>query len=173
MGPVYSIRSGRDDPRGCYAGSGESLAAWAGGIYRSCAGEECRPLAQPRPSAPSVSTSAHHQITDRRARASVYRQIRDPAQRNAECVLMTQMRSSAFLLIRRKMRFGASRRWSRCRPNADIGAPVCNAIYLRDPGELPGRFSVPQRTWTTRAFCCAWPSWSTYDPTPNLTQAGR
>ncbi len=44
MGPVYSIRSGRDDPRGCYAGSGESLAAWAGGIYRSCAGAECRLL---------------------------------------------------------------------------------------------------------------------------------
>ncbi len=20
--------------------------------------------------------------------------------------------------------------------------------------------SVPQRTWTTRDFCCAWPSWS-------------
>ncbi len=42
MGPVYSLRSGRDDPRGCCAGSGRSLAAWAGGIYRSCAGTEGR-----------------------------------------------------------------------------------------------------------------------------------
>ncbi len=50
MGLVYSIRSGRDDPRGCRAGSGESLAAWAGGIYRSCAGAECRLLAQTGPS---------------------------------------------------------------------------------------------------------------------------
>ena len=48
MGPVYSIRSGRDDLRGCRAGSGGSLAAWAGGIYLDCAGAECRLLAQLR-----------------------------------------------------------------------------------------------------------------------------
>ncbi len=45
MGSVYLIRSGRDDPRACCAGSGRSLAAWAGGIYRGCAGAECRLLA--------------------------------------------------------------------------------------------------------------------------------
>ncbi len=66
MGPVYSIRSGRDDPRGCYAGSGESLAAWAGGIYRSCAGAECRLLAQSRRSAATGFRSAYRRLTDLR-----------------------------------------------------------------------------------------------------------
>ncbi len=32
------------------------------------------------------------------------------------------------------MPFGGSRRWSRCRPKADIGASVGSAIYLRDQG---------------------------------------
>ena len=47
---------------------------------------------------------------------------------------MTQNRRTAYLLFRRKMPFGASRRWSRCRPKADIGASVDSAIYLRDQG---------------------------------------
>ncbi len=70
MGSVYSIRSGRDDPRGCYVGSGESLAAWAGGIYRSCAGVECRLLAQSRSSGVLHSRSGHRRITDVPARMS-------------------------------------------------------------------------------------------------------
>ena len=64
MGPVYSIRSGKDYPRGCCAGSGGSLAAWAGGIYRSCAGTEGRLLAQGRPSAPSGTRSDHGRFAD-------------------------------------------------------------------------------------------------------------
>ncbi len=51
-----------------------------------------------------------------------------------ECVLVTQSRRTACLLFRRKMPFGASRRWSRYRPKADIGASVGSAIYLRDQG---------------------------------------
>ncbi len=68
MGPVYSIRSGRDDPRGCYAGSGESLAAWAGGIYRSRAGAECRLLAQSTRSDRSVRRHANWRIWERPSR---------------------------------------------------------------------------------------------------------
>jgi hypothetical protein len=47
---------------------------------------------------------------------------------------MTHRRHSAYSLFRRKMPFSASRRWSRCRPEADIGASVGSAIYLRDQG---------------------------------------
>ena len=72
MGPVYSIRSGRDDPRGCYADSGESLAAWAGGIYRSCAGAECRLLAHNGRSAPAGSRSAFRRIADVRGSMSAH-----------------------------------------------------------------------------------------------------
>ncbi len=66
MGSVYLIRSGRDDPRGCYAGSGESLAAWTGGIYRSCAGAECRLLAHSRRSPAAEFRPAYWRIADLR-----------------------------------------------------------------------------------------------------------
>ncbi len=44
--------------------SGGSLATWAGGIYRSCAGAECPLLAQPGPSAPSGTRSDHGYFAD-------------------------------------------------------------------------------------------------------------
>jgi hypothetical protein len=79
MGPMYSIRSGRDDSIGFYAGSGGNLAAWAGGIYLSCAETECRCVAQSTRSASVDCRHANRRITDARAGTSVHRRIADVA----------------------------------------------------------------------------------------------
>ncbi len=59
----------------------------------------------------------------------------------AEGRSLTQSRRTADLLFRRKMTFGASQRWSRCRPKADIAASVkvyfLHLILMDSEARLP------------------------------------